>query len=191
VGVFAGISCAGAGKTGGVGGGERGASGFGSWARGLSLAFPLPPALPLMNGYSGYEQHPSGKAAPLLGCGLWPSKALLGLGLLCVWWWKAALTLLPGLGEALLRVWEVPRALEHIRRVFKLSRDTSCLVSWDCGPGVGGCLGVLGSGVPLAGGDLPAAREVWSKGRRKGSSIGSCCLLVSAATRLSAGEDAF
>ncbi|KAM4638589.1 interferon regulatory factor 8 isoform 6-T7 [Amazona ochrocephala] len=39
---------------------ERRGLGFGNWACRLSLAFCLPTALPLMNGYSSYEQHHSG-----------------------------------------------------------------------------------------------------------------------------------
>lgn len=87
---FSGVSCVGAGKPDvlgrenrGAGGGERGVLGSGSWARSHNLAFSLPAALPLMNGYSGYEQHHSGEAAPVLGCGLWLSNVSLWLGLLC------------------------------------------------------------------------------------------------------------
>lgn len=45
----------------------------------------LPTALPLVNGYTGYEQHHSGKAAPipLCGTGLWPSRSSLELVYVC------------------------------------------------------------------------------------------------------------
>lgn len=49
----------------------------------LTSLVSLPTALPLMNGYTGYEQHHSGEAAPIPLCvsGLWASRSSLGLGL--------------------------------------------------------------------------------------------------------------
>lgn len=47
---------------------------------------------------------------------------------------------------------------------------------------------MLGSALPLAQGDLPTAREVWSKGRREGVQRWDL-LLISAATGLSARGD--
>lgn len=45
----------------------------------------LPTALPLVNGYTGYEQQHSGKAAPIPLCdtGLWPSHSSLELVSVC------------------------------------------------------------------------------------------------------------
>lgn len=166
--------------------GRAGDRGLGAGHAGTTR-LPLPTALPLMNGYSSYEQHHSGKAAPLLGCGLWPPKASLGLGLVCLAT-EGGPDSPPCLGGRLCSGFGRSRALLSIGRVCMLSRDASCLLSCGHGPSTGDCPGMLGSAVPLAWGDLPAAREVWSKGRRKGFSVGSSHLLISAATRLSAGD---
>lgn len=91
---------------------ERRGLAFGSWAYRLSLAFSLPTALPLMNGYSSYEQHHSGKAGPQLGCRLWPSDASLGLGLMCVVTeGDCALPLQGGFALGVLHPPEYPQAL--------------------------------------------------------------------------------
>lgn len=67
--------------------------------------FSLPTALPLMNGYSSYDQHHSGKAVAS-SAWLWPPNASLGFGLVCEVA-EGGSDSASGLGEVLLWVWEV------------------------------------------------------------------------------------
>lgn len=161
-------------------------SGFGSQACRHSSAFCLPTALPLMNGYSSYEQHHSGKAAPLLGSGLRPSNASLGLSFVCVVA-EGSSGSAPHLGGRLCSGFGRSCALLSIHRVCTLSKDTSCLLSCGCGPGTGSCPGMLGSAATLVWGNLPTAREVWRKGRRRGVQYQE--LSFADQHWLSAGED--